>query len=156
MRAYRPKKFSPKIRLRVAGLYIENGNILLVKHRKYGREYYLLPGGGQEAGETAKDSLRREWREELGLDIGVGDLLFTGESVPPVGTPKSQVFQLAFSVEKIYGEIQTLPDGALIGWEWIPIDQFEKISFFPACKEQVLAVIRGERPVLYKRYDWIR
>lgn len=155
-RTHSPYSRKPKIRLRVGGIYIRDNQILLVKHRKKGREYFLLPGGGQEAGETAKDSLVREWQEELGVEIGVGDLLFTGESVPPSGVRKSQVFQLTFEVKHIYGDIQTRKDGALVGWEWIPLSEFPQIAFFPACKDQIQAYINGQKPETYKRYDWLQ
>lgn len=44
--------------------------LLLVEHetRKYGR-FWILPGGGQEPGETLHQAARREVREETGLEL---------------------------------------------------------------------------------------
>ena len=42
-----------------------------------GRTYYTVPGGGVEPGETVEQAAVREAREELGLDVRLGDLLAT-------------------------------------------------------------------------------
>ena len=42
--------------------------ILLCRHEKPGKEYWLLPGGGVESGESLIDALHRELREEVGIE----------------------------------------------------------------------------------------
>jgi ADP-ribose pyrophosphatase YjhB (NUDIX family) len=51
--------------------------ILLIRHRHHdtGRTYWLLPGGGREPGETEEECVRREMREETGLEVRVERLL---------------------------------------------------------------------------------
>jgi ADP-ribose pyrophosphatase YjhB (NUDIX family) len=55
-------------RIRVSAVLRWRDGILLCRHEKGGREYWLLPGGGVHSGESLVQALRRELREEIGLD----------------------------------------------------------------------------------------
>jgi ADP-ribose pyrophosphatase YjhB (NUDIX family) len=54
-------------RIRVSALLRWQDRILLCRHEKPGKEYWLLPGGGVDAGESLVDALQRELSEEVGL-----------------------------------------------------------------------------------------
>jgi ADP-ribose pyrophosphatase YjhB (NUDIX family) len=53
-----------KIRIRVAGLVVEENKILLIAHKKGNEIYWLLPGGGVEYQESLDEALKREFFEE--------------------------------------------------------------------------------------------
>jgi len=142
------------IRIRIAGIYIENGKILLVKHRKNNREYYLLPGGGQHTGEKAPQTLVREWKEELGLDIVPGEFLFLGESIPPDIESRKHVYQMVFSVTSISGEIVLHGDEILVAHAWVDINLLPNLVLYPLCMNQLLACIHGENRSSYETYTW--
>ena len=61
------------------------GRVLLCRQEKPGKEYWLLPGGGVEAGETLEESLHRELGEELGLwdTIQLEGPIAVAESIAP-------------------------------------------------------------------------
>ena len=51
----------------VRGIVIKDGNVAMMHSLKY--DYYKLPGGGIETGETYEETLVREVREESGLVV---------------------------------------------------------------------------------------
>jgi 8-oxo-dGTP diphosphatase len=69
------------IKVRAAGLLFDRGRILLVRHTKKQGSYWVIPGGGIEPGESVVSALEREMKEELGLGIKAGNLLFLDEVI---------------------------------------------------------------------------
>ena len=57
-----------KLTLRVYGLLIHNGHILVSDELIKGQRITKFPGGGLEFGEGLKDCLVREIREEIGVE----------------------------------------------------------------------------------------
>jgi len=55
-------------RIRVSAILSWRGRVLLCRHEKPGKEYWLLPGGGVNSGESLVDALHRELAEEIGID----------------------------------------------------------------------------------------
>ncbi len=52
----------------------------MVRHIHDGRDYWTLPGGGIEEGETAEEAAEREVLEETGIRVQVERLLYTTAS----------------------------------------------------------------------------
>ena len=69
---------------KAARAIIIKGDQLLVMHRnKHGSQYYTLVGGRVNDGETVEQALVREIKEETGLDITAGQLVFIEEHPEP-------------------------------------------------------------------------
>jgi 8-oxo-dGTP diphosphatase len=83
--------------------------------------FWVLPGGGREAGESDADGIMREVREELGVDVVVGDELYDVPAEPPDGT---YARWRTFACQLVHGEpAATGPDGAadLTAVRWLPL-----------------------------------
>jgi 8-oxo-dGTP pyrophosphatase MutT (NUDIX family) len=85
--------------IRVYGLLIHKGHIMLSSEWIQSKVYTKFPGGGLEYGEGTLDCLRREFREETGLDIKIQAHFYTTESfVPSAFLKGQQVFSIYYQV----------------------------------------------------------
>ena len=74
--------YGKRLRVRVCGLLYEHERLLLVNHTLPDRtEWWAPPGGGVEFGEALEDALKREFEEETGLKITVGQFAFGCEFI---------------------------------------------------------------------------
>ena len=93
-------KFGNRLRIRVNGVLIEENKILMVKHKMSSdRDFWSTPGGGMHFGSPAQDNLCREFLEETGLTIAVGEFLFINEYL----APPLHALECFFEVKRISG-----------------------------------------------------
>ncbi|MCX8996774.1 NUDIX hydrolase [Rhizobiaceae bacterium BDR2-2] len=64
--------------MRVAGLAFREGHLLV--HRATHEDFWTIPGGRAEIGETSSETLVREMQEELGVSAEVKRLLWSVEN----------------------------------------------------------------------------
>ena len=63
--------------VRVYGILInQNNEVLLSDENRFDRQFTKFPGGGLEFGEGKKECLKREFLEELGIEIEVKELFY--------------------------------------------------------------------------------
>lgn len=83
--------------IRVYALCIVNNQLLTLKEPFAGNMLVKLPGGGLEFGEGTADCLKREFKEELNLEITVGDAFYIQENfVPSLAKDGKQLLMLYF------------------------------------------------------------
>ena len=87
--------------IRVTGVLVENGKLLLVKQEVHSGRSWSLPGGRLEHGESLETAIKREIREETGLSVKPIRLLY----VCDVLEAKVPLVHLTFLLRRIEGEI---------------------------------------------------
>lgn len=87
-------------RIRVSAILRREGRVLLCRHEKAGREYWLLPGGGVNAGESLARALQRELTEELGIEEDLpleGPVCLVDSIAPPSEGLRKHVVHVIFA-----------------------------------------------------------
>ena len=146
-------------RVRVAALIRWQDQVLLCRQEKPGKEYWLLPGGGVEGGETLHEALRRELGEELGL---WDQLVFEGpiavaESIAPAWKPGDRhVVHVVFGADlsdRSLEDVETR-DAAVRGLRLFTLDEMQEIVLHPPMKRFVERWLPGD-PSVYLGSLWI-
>ncbi|MBC8102695.1 MAG: NUDIX hydrolase [Cytophagales bacterium] len=100
-------------RIRAAGLLVHDSKLLLVleKNLATGSGFWTPPGGGLEAEDgSAVSCVQREFREETGLSVEVGDLVYVREFAEiSRGTHHLELF---FRVHWVQGHLHITDPGA--------------------------------------------
>jgi 8-oxo-dGTP diphosphatase len=93
------------------GILFDEGRILLSGNRWFSDRppVWTLPGGRAEEGEGIAEALIREFKEETGLDIEVGDLAYIAESRSAV--QRKLFLVCAFQVSRLGGTLQCHDEG---------------------------------------------
>lgn len=94
-----------EIRIRVAGILpIEDGFAFMhrvgVKNHPIG-DYYTFPGGGKEENETLEEGVKREIKEEFGIEVEVKEKLYEMERAEERN--KKEYFFLCKYISGIFG-----------------------------------------------------
>ena len=95
------KNYLEIARIRVCGLLVEKGGLLLIRHKNLGPSghTWLPPGGGIEFGESAEGALQREFEEETGLQVEIERFMFVNE----YRDEKYHAIELFFKVKRVAG-----------------------------------------------------
>jgi len=149
-------------RLRVSALLRWQDRTLLCRQEKPGKEYWLLPGGGVDSGETLIEALRRELREELGIEA---DVQFEGpvalvDSIAPkalLPTSRKHVVHIIFSADLSHRSLSDVEtkDAAVKGARLFSADELDEVVVHPPIKRFIARWQPGD-PAVYLGALWAR
>lgn len=143
----------PRFRNSIKAVILHEGQLLVTVNRDHLGEFLLLPGGGQEFGETMVEALQRECREEISCEVVVHDLLGIREYIGAhheFAANDSDIHQveIMFACELIPGA-QPRP-GDLVdderywqqtGVAWVPLAELSRHRLYPAALQQWLLTL---------------
>jgi len=123
-------------RLRVSAIIIEDERILLVRHEKYGRSYWVLPGGGMDFGETLEEATVRELKEETNLDITVDKLVFVDDILPR--DLHRHVVDVYFTANVVGGDLEVGEDSHMHEVRFFPLEELRDLQFEPNIADRII------------------
>jgi ADP-ribose pyrophosphatase YjhB (NUDIX family) len=137
----RPGQTIPTTRVSVVVLNDDSKEILLVRHRKGSRQYWVLPGGRLEYGETFHECAVRELKEETGLEVEVERLLFISEAIAPDRT--RHIVNIYVKARVTGGTMQVGNEPVLAGVDFIALAELDRITLFPPIGQIILDSVPG-------------
>ena len=87
-----------RFNIRVYGIWIQDNKVLINEELIRNRIIIKFPGGGLDWGEGIIDCLKREWKEELGIDIEVLEHFYTTDFFQASAFDSSQVISIYYLV----------------------------------------------------------
>lgn len=87
-----------RFNIRVYGIWIHENNILVNEEIIRNKSIIKFPGGGLEWGEGVIDCLKREWKEEVSMDIEVIEHYYTTDFFQASAFDNSQVISIYYKV----------------------------------------------------------
>ena len=146
-------------RIRVSAILLWRDRVLLCRHEKPGKEYWLLPGGGVNSGESLVDALHRELGEEIGIDeeLPVEGPVAIVDSIAPVRSfAAKHVVHIIFAGD-LGGrslEAVTSQDAAVRGHRLFAPDELDGVVLHPPIQRFLRRWQPGD-PAVYLGALWV-
>jgi len=138
------------LRIRIAAIIIKDNKLLLVKHCKYDKSYWLLPGGGIEIGETLDGCVKRELKEELRIRVVSFEFLFLVESISYDGR---HLIQPTFLIKEADMDNLSLgSDKRVCGFDFFSVNKLKDITIYPDINDELILILNMGTKAIGKRY----
>ena len=123
----------------VGAVIVDAGRILLVQRgagAMAGR--WVVPGGRPRYGERMRDAVVREIKEETGLTIDVGEVVWVGDAIGPGQPPEWHFSLIDFSARRVGGSLRAGDDAADV--RWVPLNQVKELPLTDTMFELLEAI----------------
>ncbi len=133
-------------RVSVKAIVLDNNRVLMCRSRDSAGDWYILPGGGQNPGESLLDALKRECFEEIGAKVEVGQIRLVRDYIGrnhEFGQWDVDVHQVEVMFEcRLQGDydptVGHLPDVNQTGVAWLEIKELSRHRIYPAALRDIL------------------
>ena len=123
----------------------EGGNILLVKSHKW-RDKYVMVGGHIEEGEKAVEALRREIKEETGLDVYEAEFICVQEFIYGEEFYKPKHFIFLDFLAKVKGvKPKVKVNREAQAYVWVKPEEALNMNIEPYTAKTIRAYLEGKR-----------
>ena len=135
-----------RVRTAAKALILREGRILLNRCRDESGDWYALPGGGQEEGETLHETIVRECREEIGAEVQVVGLRYVRDLIV-ANHGFTYLEEAAHQVEHLFecrvpDDYEPAcgpgPDSAQIDVVWVDAATLARVRVYPGLVRDVL------------------
>ena len=138
-----------RVRNSAKALIIKDGKMLATKINDKGDIFYIMPGGGQETGETLEEAVIREVREEFGFIVEPKSLEFVIEGVRGESFHRVDLVFLCEYIREL-PNAEIISDCNQIGYEWLPVESLINEPLYPSkLRKQIMNLYNGEETIVY-------
>ncbi len=117
------------VRVGIGALIFNNGKVLLGKRKgSYGENSWCLPGGHLEFGESFEEGIKREVKEETGLNIKLKKIISVSNEI----VYNKHFITVSAEAEIIDGEVRLMEPENFEKWDWFDLNNLPDPMFIPS------------------------
>ena len=120
------------------GCVFRGDRVLLIKRaREPSKGRWSVPGGAIELGEEIYDAVRREVREECGIEIEVVRVVNAADSIVPDESGRVWYHYVPIYVLARYVSGEALPDSDALDVRWVKHEELDTLDMNPIVYENI-------------------